>query len=99
MFMLLRILIDLNHFGFSYLIAEGTCDSGTLVVNLQHNLHGFIVLLLEEFLKNMNYEIHRSKIVVEQKHSVQSGGTCSNLWSSNCLRTRTSFVIVTVNWT
>jgi hypothetical protein len=62
----------LRHFCFRNLVGEDSADTHTMAMDLQHDLHGLVAPLVEESLEDMNDELHRRVVVVEQKDFVEA---------------------------
>ncbi len=58
----------LRHFCFRHFVGENSADTHTMAVDLEHDLHGLVAALVEETFQDMNDELHRREVVVEQKH-------------------------------
>jgi len=63
----------LRHFCFRHFVGEDSADTHTVAVDLQHDLHGLVAPLVEESLEDMNDELHRRVVVVQQKNLVEAG--------------------------
>ena len=64
---------DLRHLCFRHLIGEDAADTHTVTVDMQHHLDRVLAALGEEFFQNMDDELHRRVVVVEQQHFIQAG--------------------------
>ena len=64
---------DLRHFCFRHLEGEDAANADAVAVDVQHDLHGFLAILVEYALQDVNHKLHRRVIVVEQQHIVERG--------------------------
>ena len=62
---------NLSHFGFRDLVAEHPNHCDALFVSRQHNLKRLRVGHAKETLQNLNHELHRRVVVVQQQNLVQ----------------------------
>ena len=60
----------LRHFGFCDLIRKNAALSDPVMMNMQHDLGRGFNVLLKEFLKNVNDELHWRVIVVQNKYTI-----------------------------
>ena len=63
----------LRHFCFRDLVCEHAAYTHTVAMDMEHDLHRLVPALVEELLQNMNDELHRRIVVVQDKHFVQAG--------------------------
>ena len=66
-----RKVHHLCHFGFGDLIRKNAALSDPVMMNMQHDLCRGFNVLLKEFLKNVNDELHWRVIVVQNKYAIQ----------------------------
>ena len=62
---------DLRHFCFRHLIGENAAYPHAMAVDMQHHLDGVLAAFGEEFFQDMNDELHRGIIVIQQQHLVE----------------------------
>ena len=60
----------LCHFGLGDLVSEDAALADPVMVNVQHDFGCGLDVLLEEFLKNVDDELHRRVIVVQHENLV-----------------------------
>ena len=63
---------DLGYLGFRHLEGEQAADPHAMAVDMQHHLDRILAALAEDLLQDMNDELHRRVVVVEQKHPVET---------------------------
>lgn len=63
---------DLGNFCFRHLIGEHAADTHTMPMDMQHNLHGFIAVLVEKPFQNQNDKLHRRIIIIQQQNLVEA---------------------------
>ena len=63
---------DLRHFGFRHFEGEHAADTHTVTVDMEHDLHGIVAILVEEPLQHMNDEFHRRVVVVQDEDLVEA---------------------------
>ncbi len=71
--MLARKVHDLGDFGFSDLIREYAALADTVVMNMQHDTRGFLPVLLEETLHDVDDKLHWSIVVIQKQHAIEIG--------------------------
>src|SRR6185312_8028280 len=64
---------DLRHLCFCNLVGEHPTNSHTVAVDMQHDLDGGFAAFAEERLEDVNDELHRRVVVVQQKNLVEAG--------------------------
>jgi len=64
---------DLGHFSFRNLERKNATNAHAVTMDMQHDFHGILAALGEEFLQNVDDELHRRIVVVEQQHLVERG--------------------------
>lgn len=64
---------DLRNLGFGNLVAEDATDALALGMDLEHNLRGPRALHPEDRLKDINDELHRREVIIDQNHAVERG--------------------------
>src|SRR5258707_12746402 len=63
----------LSRFCFRYLESKHTADTHSVPMDMEHNLDSLFPSLVEELLEDMNDELHRRVVVVENKNLVEAG--------------------------
>ena len=71
MLMFSRKVHHLCHLGFGDLVRKNAALSDPMMMNMQHDLCRGFNVLLKEFLKNVNDELHWRVIVVQNKYAIQ----------------------------
>jgi len=71
--MLARKVHNLGDFGFGDLIREHAAFPDTMVMYMQHDTRGFLPVLLEETLHDVDDELHGRVVVVQQQHAIEIG--------------------------
>ena len=64
---------DLGHLGFGDLEREDAANTHAMAVDMQHHLDRVLAALGEEFFQNVNNELHRRVIVVQQQDLIERG--------------------------
>ena len=64
---------DLRHFSFRHLVGEHPANTHAMAVDMQHHLNGFLAILVEEALENVNDELHGRVVVVQDENLVEAG--------------------------
>ena len=64
---------DLRHFCLRHFVGEHAADTHAMTMDMQHHLHRFLAVLVEEPLQNMNDELHRRVVVVQDEDFVEAG--------------------------
>src|SRR5580693_5730848 len=72
MLMPAREFNDLRHFRFGHLEGEDPADTHAVSVDMQHDLHGLVAILVEEALEDEDDELHGRVVVVEEKNLVEA---------------------------
>jgi len=62
----------LCHFCFRHLVGEHTANPYAVTMYVKHDLNRLVATLVEKPLQNMNDELHRRVIVVQDQHFVQA---------------------------
>lgn len=70
--MLARKIHYLRHFGLGNFVSEDSALADPVMMNMQHDLGCCFNILLEESLQNMNDELHRRIIVVQDQNAIQA---------------------------
>ena len=68
-----RKVHHLCHFGFGDLVRKNAALSDPVMMNMQHDLCRGFNVLLKEFLKNVNDELHWCVIVIKNQNAIQIG--------------------------
>ena len=68
----------LRHLGLRHLEGENAADTDAVAVDVQHDLDRVFAVLVEELLQDVNDELHRRVVVVENEDLVQA-----TAWSLN----------------
>ena len=63
----------LGHLGFRYLVGENATDTHAMTMDMQHDLYSLVSPLIEKLLEDMNDELHRRVVVVQNKDLVEAG--------------------------
>src|SRR5271156_6296668 len=71
MLMLSRVRDHLSHLGLRNLISKDPTDSFTLGMHLQHNASCFGAVHREETLQDIDHELHRSVVVIDQHNLIE----------------------------
>lgn len=66
-----RKLVDLGHFRFSHFARENAANTLPARVHVEHDLGGLLPVECEEHLQDLDHEIHRGEVVIEQHHLVK----------------------------
>ena len=69
--MLARKIHHLRHLGLGDLVGENPALTDAMLVNMQHDLGSGFDILAEEALDDVNDELHRRVVVVQNQHAVQ----------------------------
>ncbi|CDX39023.1 hypothetical protein MPLDJ20_240086 [Mesorhizobium plurifarium] len=64
---------DLGHFGLGHLECVDAALAHSMIVNMKHDARGGFAVLLEKPFQDVNDELHRSVIVVQDEDPVQAG--------------------------
>src|ERR1700733_12721273 len=62
---------DLRHFGLGNLIGEDAAFPDPVLMHMHHDPMGRLLILVEEALENMDHELHRRVIVIEQQDPIE----------------------------
>src|SRR6185312_9818345 len=73
---------DLRHFSFRHLVGEHPANTHAMAVDMQHHLNGFLAILVEEALENVNDELHGRVVVVQDENLIEAG--LLGLWACFC---------------
>src|ERR1700733_4755092 len=57
---------NLRHFGFRHLIGEDTALTNSMLMHMHHDSVCRLVVLVEEPLEDVDHELHRRVVVIEQ---------------------------------
>src|SRR5258708_26216693 len=71
MLMLSRVRDHLSHLGLRNLISKDPTHSFTLGVHLQHNASCFGAVHGKEALQDIDHELHRSVVVIDQHNLIE----------------------------
>src|ERR1700692_1617606 len=71
MLMLSRVRDHLSHLGLRNLISKDPADSFTLGMHLQHNASCFGAVHCKEALQDIDDELHRSVVVIDQQNLIE----------------------------
>src|SRR5262245_41646158 len=72
MLVLASVIHDLGHLGLGDLEGVHATLPDAVLVNVEHDPRRLLSSLLEEPLQDLNHELHRGVVVVEQKHAVEA---------------------------
>src|ERR1700676_2290177 len=73
MLMLSRVRDHLSHLGLRNLISKYPTHSFTLGMHLQHNASCFRAVHRKEALQDIDHELHRSVVVIDQHNLIEWG--------------------------
>jgi len=62
---------DLGDFCLSNLERIDPAHAHTVAMDVQHHIHGLFAILAEDLFQDVNDELHRSVVVVQQQHLVE----------------------------
>ena len=62
---------DLGHFGFRHFEGEDAANAHAMAMDMQHHVHRLLAGLAEDFFQDMDDELHRRVVVVQQQHLVE----------------------------
>ena len=62
---------NLRHFGFGHLIRKNTTLADAVLMHMHHDPMGRLVILIEETLEDVDHELHRRVVVIEQQHAIE----------------------------
>jgi len=71
MLMLLGECGNLRDLGFRYFIAKHTADTPALRMDFEHDARGLRAIQSKYQLENLNNELHRRVIIIEQQDTIQ----------------------------
>src|SRR6266481_4278760 len=71
MLMLSRVRDHLSHLGLRNLISKDPTDSFALGMHLQHNASCFGAVHCKEALQDIDHELHRSVVVIDQYNLIE----------------------------
>src|ERR1700676_2675809 len=63
---------NLRHFGLRHLVGVDSAFPDPVLVHMHHDPVGGLLVLVEKPLQHVHHELHRSVVVVEQKHPVET---------------------------
>ncbi len=63
---------DLRDLGFGDVIGENAADADAVAVDVEHDLHRLLAVLVEDLFQDVDDEFHRRVVVVEQEHLVHA---------------------------
>ena len=63
---------DLRDLCFGDVVGENAADSDAMAVDVQHDLDGGFAILVEELLEDMDDELHRRVVVVQDEDLVET---------------------------
>ena len=64
---------DLGDLGFRDLESEDAADADTVAMDVQHHIDRFLAGLAENLFQDMDDELHRRVVVVQQQDLVEAG--------------------------
>ena len=64
---------DLTDFGFGDFVCKYAALTDPVIVNMQHDARGIIAVFLEKPLQDMNDELHRCVVVIEEQDTIEAG--------------------------
>ena len=67
---------NLRHFGFRYFVSKDSAFTDTVLMYMHHNPMRRIVILVEETLEDMDHELHRRVVIVEQQNTIEIRPLC-----------------------
>src|SRR5262249_60787215 len=76
MLMFARKVHHLRHFCFGHLVRVDATLPDPMMMNMQHDSGGGLMVLVEKPLKHMHDEFHRRVVVVVEEHPVKHQGLC-----------------------
>src|SRR5262252_9647949 len=62
---------NLRHFSFGNLVRKNTTLADTVLMHMHHDPMRRFVILVEETLEDVDHELHRRVVVVEQQHAIE----------------------------
>jgi len=68
---LARKVHHLRHLGFGDFVGEHAALADPMMMDVQHDLGRGLDVLLEELLQDVNHELHRRVIVVQNQHAIE----------------------------
>src|SRR5580698_5012147 len=72
MLMAAREFNDLRDFRLRHLVGENAAYTHTVLVDMQHDLDRFVAALVEELLEDVDDELHRRVVVVQDEDLVEA---------------------------
>src|SRR5690242_16231016 len=63
---------DLRNLGFRDIVGENAADADAMAMDMEHDLDGALAALVEDLLQNVDDELHRRVVVVENEHLVEA---------------------------
>src|SRR5690606_27676877 len=67
---------DLGHLCLGNLEGVDSAFAHTMIVNMEHDAGGRFPVLLEEAFQDVNDELHRRVVVIQDQHAVETGLLC-----------------------
>src|SRR5262245_26197589 len=64
-------IYDLRHLCFCHLKGKHAANTHTTMVDMERDLGGRFSTLVEKPLQDMNHELHRSVVVIQQEHTIE----------------------------
>ena len=98
MLMLAREIHHLGDFRLRDLVGINPAFPDAVMVNMQHNAGRLFAVFLEEVLHNVNDELHRSVVIVQQQHSIEIWPLGYCFGTGDCNRSGVATVITAPNW-
>lgn len=94
--MLAREIHHLGDFRLRDLVGINPAFPDAVMVNMQHNAGRLFAVFLEEVLHNVNDELHRSVVIVQQQHSIEIWPLGYCFGTGDCNRSGVATVIVII---
>ncbi len=63
---------DLRHLGLGDIVGENAADADSVAMDVEHDLDRLLAALVEDLLQDVDDELHRRVVVVEQEHLVHA---------------------------
>ena len=64
---------DLRHLGFRHFVGEHAANTHAVAMDMQHHLHRFLAVLVEKPFQDVNDELHRRVIVIQDENFIKAG--------------------------
>src|SRR5580765_1089592 len=64
---------DLCNLGFRHIVGENAADADAMAMDVEHDLDSALAALVEDLFQNVDDELHRRVVVVENEHLVEAG--------------------------